>query len=323
MMNVPVKKRAPAANGSVVLKGAAILAVLTIHVLASLPPSTFTTSPLRPYNVGLDQLARYAVPLFVMLSGYGFSKKYETQPFQLLQFLWSQAKKLLPWYVLASVTFWTVFQLIPRWKPIGVNPSLTHQLLTGQADYHLYFVPMIFQLYLLFPILKWLIKKNATLVLLSAALFQVWLYWLYSKITPPPLVDTYLKTDQQQYIWWFNWIYYFVLGMWLATQEWFKKHSALTQLLLLGGSVISWIILTTTTNASISSGVDPIIALRTSKVGVIVYASFVCCLLMIITQSIKTGIQKNSLYKALSFLGAVSYPIYLFHTLVLRVLFPR
>ena len=33
-------------------------------------------------------------------------------------------------------------------------------LIYGQADYHLYYVPMIFQLYLIFPLIFYFLKKD-------------------------------------------------------------------------------------------------------------------------------------------------------------------
>jgi surface polysaccharide O-acyltransferase-like enzyme len=62
--------------------------------------------------------------------------------------------KLLPLYLLWSAIHLISFTLYPEWR-IMPEYSLTATAVGGLADYQLYFVPLILQLYLVFP---WLIK---------------------------------------------------------------------------------------------------------------------------------------------------------------------
>lgn len=301
------------------LRGVAILAVLVLHTLSTIHFGFRETNPLWQHLVALDQLCRFGVPLFVALSAFSFWQKYQKVEFHWFKFLFTQARKLLPLYVLASIIFYVEFSLAFHLQAHDVLQSFTYQVLMGQADYHLYFVPMIFQLYLLFPILMLVVRKWFWLSLFAAAAFQVWLYLLFSSPTPSLLVTKYFLTDQQQYRWFFTWIFYFVLGMHLpAILSWVKAHS--WSLGLLGvGSAVAWWRATQQGLALMLSGIDPIIALRATRLEVFLYASITIVFLFAVAELINAQFRKFSSWCVK--LGKISYIAYLFHPLVLQLIF--
>jgi len=300
------------------LRGIAITAVIALHVL-SLPHGIYTAPHTQLIAVAIDQLFRFCVPLFVAMSGYGFWMKYQYLKLDAVRFWWSQIKKLLPLYVLASAVCYVTFMLIPQWLSASVTRSFPLQLLTGQADYHLYFVPMIFQMYFLFPVIFLFVKKLPWISLLLTAVFQVWLYFQFGTATQHPFFAQHFLTDQQQYFWWFSWIFYFILGMHLPrVLAKVKKHLWLG-IFVTTGVLITWISLVAECISQLHNGIDPIIVLRTTRIPVLIYSTFVLFFLFSVAKSISPQLRKWS--TPFSRLGKFSYVIYLFHTLVLRFLF--
>ncbi len=115
------------------LKGFAILAVVAIHVI-----NVFIGR--NPSLINFDQFLRFSVPLFTALSGLALAKKYLVK-LEIKNFYQSRLLKLLPLYILWSAIYWLV----------------TRQ--SFPFEYHLYFVPMIFQAYLIFPFILPIIRK--------------------------------------------------------------------------------------------------------------------------------------------------------------------
>lgn len=306
-------------NANLLLRALATCAVITLHVLAMLPPEVYRATQLRPFAVGIDQLCRISVPLFVCLSGYGFWKKYQKNTFVYSDFLLKQSKKLLPLYLLASLLFYAVFKIVPLWRPSWHVPSLPVQILTGQADYHLYFVPMIFQFYMLFPLFLFALKKAPRATITLTVIWQIGLYALFSSLSPNAFIATYFSTDLMQYLWFFSWIFYFALGMYLDTVITWVKTSRLKVVAVAVLSCAGWYWAYAQSMSALKLGIDPIIALRFTRIPVLFYATTSAVLLILAAQYF-TQKKLPALQPLLSF-GKHSYVIYLFHTLVLRTIF--
>ena len=297
----------------------AILAVITLHFLAALPSSTYIALESRPIAVAIDQFCRFCVPLFVALSGYGFWQKYQKNQLNWKSFILHQSMKLLPLYLVANTFFFLSFTFVSYWRPTWTTPPFWLQLLTGQADYHLYFLPMIFQCYLLFPILFWCVKKAPNVSLLTAGIWQIILYLFFSDSTPHPFITKYFFTDYLQYVWFFTWIFYFVLGMRLpAILSVMKKYKVLL-LVSIAFTVFCWWWTTSNGLLAMSNGVDPIIAMRFTRLPVLIYASAALITFMAMSQILVRRMQP--VVRPLIEVGKQSYLIYLFHTFFLRVLF--
>ena len=291
------------------LRGLAILGVLTIHTLSSIHGDYLPSSGWSWVAIGLDQLARFSVPLFVALSGYGFWQKYAGQPFNYLEFITRQAKKLLPWYVVASVTYSLIFLALPGWKALGDVGPIWRQLVRGTADYQLYFVPMIFELYLLFPVVKKLVEKLPWISLGAGFLGELWLYQH----------ATIMGGDQDQYRWFFTWIFYYILGMLLPRIHAFLRGSTRKILAVYALAAGSCFYLIWRAATAVAAGVDPIIAMRFTQAETLVYAAFAVVALFAAAQTASPVLVRRSTW--LIRIGSWSYLIYLFHTLVLRLIF--
>lgn len=250
-------------------------------------------------KLAIDQLMRFSVPLFVALSGFGLAEKYRTSPFSLSDFLQRRVLKLLPWYLLwATIIFFAWPHSDSYWKTI----------LLGRADYHLYFVPMIFQLYVLFPLLWILVKKLPRITMLLALLWQV-LMFVFITQNPDPFWN-----DQRQYVLFLSWLVYFVLGIFLTTQNFFQRRwmKALALVLLAAG--FAWEL--KDSFGLINSGVNLVVATRFTRTPVLVFAGGF--ILAVFSFRDILSFLPGRLEKILVAGGEVSFVTYLLHTLVLR-----
>ena len=130
------------------LKLIAIIAVVLIHV------STAFIDRSSPFSfdffilVTLNQISRFAVPVFFAASGLLLALHYSSIPSP-LHFYKRRLRLLVPY------TFWVlIYFLIIFPHPLKdiFQVNFIYQYLTGSPSYQLYFIPTLFILYLLFPL---------------------------------------------------------------------------------------------------------------------------------------------------------------------------
>lgn len=295
------------------LKGLAILAVVILHILSNLS-SAFVTDPNHlPIILAIDQIGRFCVPLFVAISGFGLMRKYMVKKFELVDFIKRRVFRLLPLYLLWVTISLVVFRFSPAWNWMGSDLSLLLKIGLGRADYHLYYVPMIIQLYLFFPILYFLIKKYPASMVMTTALIQGGLYWFYTLVFSGTLHPSFRLTDQREYVTSFSWIFYFVLGMYLA-QRLDRKKTPLWQFVALVAFGVG-LVWSTMTGQKALPGTDTIQILRFTRMPVFLFATGAIVLSLSHIPHFKSGI-----WRILQFMGKHSYLIYLAHPLILRVI---
>jgi peptidoglycan/LPS O-acetylase OafA/YrhL len=197
-----------------ILRGLGILGVLLVHTSAHFT-SAGGLSPVVFANVVVDVFAHYAVPLFVLLSGLTLGRRFgpATVRFSSESLYRRRLLKILPAYLVFSLLNLALFSI-----EYAQAPGLTwgaFLVLTGSAYYHLWFVALLVQLYLLFPLLCLVIlraRRHVGLLLLVALLLQ--LAWnlgaslLAAALPQRPLFSTLLSNRI-----FFSHIFYFKLGM--------------------------------------------------------------------------------------------------------------
>lgn len=197
------------------LRCLAMLGVLTIHVT-----STFLDAESRASLLGmnpaflLNQAARFAVPVFVLLSGWSLG--LEGRPASWAAFWRKKARRFLPPFLLWSLLY--------AFSEAGYDPAAflrqfrdgwwcVRILLLGQAAPHLYYIPLLFQFYLLSPLLLRRVRKSPGWTL-GCAFFSTLL------LTGWHMLETLglLPLPYPPYLWMSAplWLFYFVLGLWLA-----------------------------------------------------------------------------------------------------------
>lgn len=109
----------------------------------------------RLLYLGTNQWFQFVVPSFVFLSGYALSGKSLNWPADILPFYRRRAAALL-WAFACFVVYYLAYDA-PH-SEIAANGAglgkLVPWVLYYGMDTHAYFVPMIFQLYLVFPVLS-------------------------------------------------------------------------------------------------------------------------------------------------------------------------
>lgn len=293
-----------------ILKALAIATVVILHFNVFL----FSRFPVSSFNWNIillvDQIARFCVPLFVALSGYSLAKKYLTVPFSLKDFYLRRVTKLLPSYIIWSLVIYLGLHLAFSASPNLDPKNLADLLIWGKADYQLYFVPMIFQLYILFPVLYFLTKKFGWLMLVVSLAVQSIAFQYYF---PAP--------DQEQYRMVITWIFYFVLGIYLAQKDFFlaknKVLFILSIFLILAG--FAWGQWDVANN--LGKGLNLIFVTKTARLPIIVYATGFILAGPFLAKRL-TALPKK-LVSFLIFVGIQSYLIYLGHTLFLRLIFSK
>jgi surface polysaccharide O-acyltransferase-like enzyme len=117
-------------------------------------------------GVLVNQWARFSVPLFIYLSGYGLTKSDKAEAGGFLtfwgSFLWLRLPTILLPYLCFSAAALAMEFHGYQGPSDGLWNSMARKLLTGVADYHLYFLVILAQCYVLFPLLVSLARRAGT-----------------------------------------------------------------------------------------------------------------------------------------------------------------
>ena len=302
-----------------VLRGLAILGVIAVHTTAHFTYAP-GPSPVAHANVILDVLAHYAAPLFVLLSGLTLARRYgrETTQMSAKSFYARRLTKIVPPYVVFSLFYLLLFALeyqppAPSWVALA--------LATGSAYYHLWFVALLVQLYLLFPLLlaalRWARARQATGALLALAL-ALQLAWnmgapvLAAALPDRPLFQTVLSER-----FFLSHIFYFMLGMVAGLNlEGFERRVAVLPLAPLGVVVVGLVALTSSIWIRAIAGYG---SLNDAPVRLFVPAIATEPLLFLSTMALLWRLARrvqgrsSGLANGLAGLGILSFSIYLVH----------
>ena len=153
------------------LRGVAIVAVVGVHATWLYSAAAGFDRPGGRAVLVLHVLCGFAVPLFFTLSAVGLSLNHP-DPMSLagwLAFLRRRAARLLPAYVVWSLVSIAVLRPEAAASPLRV----ARVLLLGAADAQFYYVPLVFQLYVLWPLLAplawWAARSPSAAVGIAAA----------------------------------------------------------------------------------------------------------------------------------------------------------
>jgi len=170
-----------------IVRGIAIIGVLMVH------STSFATIEMKEatlygvYNF-LNIFFKIGTTSFIMLSSFVLFYNYYPQPLTLQRFKKFYRNRLM--YILVPYLVFSTIYFVLRWYQNGYAwdlaqmwPSFWDRVSKGQAYTHLYFVFISIQLYLLFPILLFLMKRfkwlAASAVLVGVAL--QWAFFLYNR----------------------------------------------------------------------------------------------------------------------------------------------
>lgn|SRR5690625_78500 len=278
------------------MRGLAILAVILIHITAEIINSSPNMEEMNLMFLIVNQLSRFAVPVFLFISGLGLALSSRKENY--FSFLRRRVSKLLPLYLLWSVLYYVAIHL----KNINL---LEFAILTlkGSNYYHLYYIPVIIMLYMLFPLLKKIVRYKV-------AVISVFLLTVIIQLSDELFDITVFKSAANV----FNWSIYFILGIMFANNYnklkiTFNKKRRMSHIMFI--LVSAGIVLESYLYLSLNFDIgDSTTSLRP---GVIIYTLSFIVLMM----SIKWG--RNKIVSVIDNLAKYSYGIYLSHALILTL----
>lgn len=169
-------------------------------------------------NTFINQVGRWTVPIFVVLSGFALAKSEEKRPFAIKAFFRRRLWRIVPPYIIFSllnIVGQDKFQTA-TWPERGQH--IWQSLSTGMGDYHLYFLGIIFQCYIVYPFLRCIpfsLKNLSLLLVTTLTLFT--LRWSSATFGFPEEIITFLPNGNHV----IYWLSYFQIGIWLAKDaEW-------------------------------------------------------------------------------------------------------
>lgn len=274
-------------------------------------------------------LAKFAVPMFVFITGLViFYNYYEKISYP--SYIWKRFKEILVPYAV----FTPFYYLYWDWQ---ANEHTVNELwkvfLTGSGYWHLWFVAMIFQFYLLFPLFRIVFRRLAPIVnterkVVSALLLTlvvyivcVWYFthhkWAVDIIGIRGMFGSYLDRN------FLMWFFYFVFGGVLAFAiVRFRERLVRIQFWNVPFFVVmlSWV--TYEVSKTITMTPKPFVALGVStslKTSMILFT--VSSILVIYSMSVSLAKRNNSVTKFFNLLGQYSYGGYLLHAFWLDIFY--
>lgn len=266
-----------------------------------------------------NQLVRYAVPVFIILSGLLLfnSAKGGNSP-DVRTYMSKRLGKVLIPYVCWTVIYYIYTSrtdpgIVSSLGPSNLQVVLRH-LLYGTAAFHLYFIFIIIQFYILFPLLRSIfLRYPRTLLIVSfiiTVFFQTADYLVYVK-------GIYLIPDSPisgiPYFMMFPmWIFYFVLGMFISLRlEAFSSAVMKYKLVIGAGWVISTAVLVAENKLTGTYSFS-------AKPSIIFYSLMSFAALYILMVNVKGRVVL--LDKLMKWTSVRAFMIYLIHPLIIALL---
>ncbi len=185
------------------LKGIAILAIVTIHAITAFPQYLWA-----------DNFIWFAVPLFIFSTGYLLARRYAKPG---ADYFKSFAKRVLWPYVIFCLAFEIIAVLInAKFDAATFAVDALLGRLNGGA---LYFIPLIIQLYLLFPILQEARRRVPSWIILLFAYAVSVFFKLYDNAAQA----TAWNADPVSLVFCARYLFFFAAGMYLSHVELGKK----------------------------------------------------------------------------------------------------
>ncbi|WP_282804182.1 acyltransferase [Clostridium tetani] len=187
------------------LRAICAIAVVIIHTSGYTLINSVKGS--APYNVclSLNQITRFSVPLFLFLSGLGLGISYKKDE-SYFKFLKKRVFKIIPPYIL-----WGILYLILIQKNYDYINWGELFLKGDKIFYHLYYIPLIMTLYIIFPIFYPLFKRKEGVFLCLLISLGATYFGHYYNI-PDLKLDIFSKRNA------IFWNVYFVSGVYISRE---------------------------------------------------------------------------------------------------------
>lgn len=157
------------------IRGISILGVIVIHSCYLLYKTEISVDDTIILSL-INNLFRFAIPVFLFTSGL-LLKPFVWTKKSIFKFYKNKFIKIVIPYFLVTLILWII--------GYTKNQSLFSLLLTGEASVPLYFVPLLLQMYLIYPLLDffrkvnpyYLVKISFLISIISYLIPFIWNFW--------------------------------------------------------------------------------------------------------------------------------------------------
>ena len=289
------------------LRSWAIIGVVTIHVTVFFTKITeFSYLPIA--LASFDIYAHFAVPLFVLISGFVLGIKY-TGDFSLKEFYNKRINKIMIPYLIWSAVY------ISTSEYIGIS-NIIFKLLSGSGYYHLWYFFLIFQLYFLFPFIRKFLKNRSICFIFMVFMLQI----AYSELLLIEFESKYVTVFLERFF--LSHLFYFSMGIWIAdninkTEKFLSKISLSVQVVIL---LVCLIISYKFSYNWLAHYNDSLGMYKGSRFIENIVLPFVFLLIFINITYISAMIKSARISNLLILLSKYSFGIYLSHVLILKLI---
>lgn len=270
------------------------LCVIMIHI---------TSAPITEFVCGtfwhtvifiVNKLLCFSVPAFIFLSGFKLQNKYKDTKVNIKKFYLGRLKSIVIPYIISVIVYFLYF-FSKQWVLLS---SLPEYVFLGTLAAHFYYIVIAVQLYLLFPLIKWLFDKFPKTVLALSLICIILCLELFTFTYNDRFFGTY--------------IFYFVFGMAFAKYDFLRQSKK-----LLITCSIAFVALAVFHMYRIYNSVYVGTPYSLVNIVNIIYVAAAIVMLY----GVFTFLAKIPLVHNISrSLGKVSYNVYLYHILVISIL---
>lgn len=312
-----------------ILRGIGFLAVVLQHVIAGvfyLPGIDLQSITVVTLLLGLS---RFAVPLFVFITGLVLFYNYDRQ-MNYYTFIKKRFVQVIIPYILATLLYYVWVSLLGKTSPLNLSHEaikLGQLILTGKASYHLWFMVMIIPFYVLFPLFRFILSKERKFItnLVTVVVFFMISFLLVYALRNGLLsvhnafLDTISPYYDRNFLFW---SFYFVVGG-FAGIYYDQSKSVLKRLhwpnlgllLILTGLVYKDIV---QINAAQGTNNFQLSAYVTLPLKPFMMLMIISLLIGIFQIAEGLARKENMIVRTLKTCGAYSFEAYLIHAFVLR-----
>ncbi len=291
--------------------------VIMVHTMAS------TTAPNDAVARGVLMLLHFTRETFFVITGFVLFHSNYRRDLDLGRF-WRRRFLLIgvP-YVVWSVLYWLVYAW--RYRSVDLR-QLAVQLLTGTAEYHLYFLLVSMQVYLVFGLLVRLVRATTGhhgALLAAVAAWQLALFWVLHDVLPSwhsqPHWVAVLAGYAQQLLPFY--LAYVVAGALAAvhlerTQAFVLAHGRMLALVVAGAAVVTEAVYL----VQVAAGTQPFPAADVLQPVMVPYALVVTAGLLALGLRYALHRRPGRTASAVAEGSRISFGVFLVHPLVISLL---
>jgi peptidoglycan/LPS O-acetylase OafA/YrhL len=279
------------------MRAIACFAVMMVHITATGVEEYIHGS--FPYVLMLivNRSLKFTTPVFILLSGVTsfYSYGYKNREFKYMEFLKKRLAKVIVAYFVWCIIYYMAY-IYFGYYAIDIK-FFVKRVLQGTMSYHLYFVIIIIQMYVVGPIFYFILKnseKKVTILILAGIITY--------------LCAEFIRFNLSDRIF-LKYIVFYMLGIYITLEYnnyfiWIKKN----KLFIISGYIIMSIIYT------VASYYDSV---ATTFVWLVF--STISLFFVYLTGLLMKDVLKN-IYGFIKIFGQSSYYIYLMHPLVLTIM---